>query len=421
MKILHISYSLSEQSAAYRLAYAQEVHQGHKVFFLIGRNSSSAFINSRRIASFITGFFGFGAHIIDHIVSLFLLKTDEIFSLGVGLPLKNYLFRKIILDSKPDIVHVHWGGYGFVPLKLLQRLSDLNNIKVVVTTHDYHYFTGGCHVPMDCPEHQHNCRQCPMARGFIAKNWINRTRRQSNVFFPNSTISFVSPSSFTASFIQTTFEDINNKIIPNTAGDIYCSDQDSLNMNIEQYKNFREMNRQIPTLLVVGVKVSSRQNKGVDVLADCVKRMSRLGIKYNIITVGEYVKLEVNGSHLHHENRSVDQMKKLYSVADLCLVPSRYETFSQVTLESIQMATPVVAFDLSGPADIIHHGVSGFLVRSFDEEEFSKAAMQHLNYKSQNLELMKKIALETTDRFSPIKIADLYEQLYKKTISQPDK
>lgn len=420
MKILHISYSLSEQSAAYRLAYAQVAHQGHEVSFLLGRRSPSAFINSRRVAPFITGFMGFGAHLIDHLFSLFFLKTDEVFSLGVGFPLKSRLFQNIINKANPEIVHVHWGGYGFFPMKLLQRLSDINKIRVVVTTHDYHYFTGGCHVPMDCTEHQHNCRQCPLARGSISKKWIGRTRRESNVFFPNSTISVISPSSFTDSYIKSAIRGIKSMIIPNTAGDIYCSDEDSLNMNIEQYKNFRQMNDQVPTLIAVGVKVSLRQNKGVDVLAECIKHMSRQGIKVNIITVGEYVKLEVNGTHLHHENRSIDQMKKLYSLADLCLVPSRYETFSQVTLESIQATTPVVAFDLTGPADIITDGTSGFLVRSFDIESFSKTVIKQLNYKFENMDFMKKIAMETIDRFSPDKIADLYEELYHKIIPQAD-
>lgn len=117
MKILHISYSLSEQSAAYRLAHAQEVHQGYQVSFLLGRKSSSKFINSKRIAPFISGLMGIGAHAINYIASFMFLKTDEVFSLGIGLPLKNFLFEKIIINAKPDVVHVHWGGVWIFPIK----------------------------------------------------------------------------------------------------------------------------------------------------------------------------------------------------------------------------------------------------------------------------------------------------------------
>ena len=77
-------------------------------------------------------------------------------------------------------------------------------------------------------------------------------------------------------------------------------------------------------------------------------------------------------THLHFNSRSVDQMKQLYTIADLCVVPSRYETFSQVTLESIQLGTPVVAFDLTGPKDIIIDGLSGFLVPCFNIDQFFK-------------------------------------------------
>jgi glycosyltransferase involved in cell wall biosynthesis len=116
-------------------------------------------------------------------------------------------------------------------------------------------------------------------------------------------------------------------------------------------------------------------------------------------------------------NRSVEQMKELYTIADLCIVPSRYETFSQVTLESIQFGTPVVAFDLTGPKDIIQDGVSGFLVPSFNIDQFCNKVIESMNYKMLNEDILTEAALNTSDKFSPSKIALKYQELYLYNIS----
>lgn len=124
------------------------------------------------------------------------------------------------------------GGYGFFPLRMLHRIAERENMKVVVTTHDYHYFTGGCHVPMDCPEYNNSCCQCPMASGIIAKKWISSKRRNSTMLLSNSNISFVSPSSYTESFTKASIQELKSVIIPNTVGDMYYNGPRKLILSI---------------------------------------------------------------------------------------------------------------------------------------------------------------------------------------------
>ena len=96
----------------------------------------------------------------------------------------------------------------------------------------------------------------------------------------------------------------------------------------------------------------------------------------------------------------------------MCVVPSRYETFSQVSLESIQSATPVVAFDLTGPLDIIQNGISGFLVKSFKVDDFFSTIKENLNYKLNNKEVVIQSALNTSNKFSPSQVATKYQSIY---------
>ncbi len=52
----------------------------------------------------------------------------------------------------------------------------------------------------------------------------------------------------------------------------------------------------------------------------------------------------------------------LYSAADVCVVPSYYESFGLVALESLACGTPVVATKVGVAENIIRHGETGFLV-----------------------------------------------------------
>jgi glycosyltransferase involved in cell wall biosynthesis len=56
------------------------------------------------------------------------------------------------------------------------------------------------------------------------------------------------------------------------------------------------------------------------------------------------------------------EVRDLYDKSDVLVVPSRWETFSYVTLEAQSRGVLVVAFDVSGPNEIIVDGKSGIIV-----------------------------------------------------------
>jgi glycogen synthase len=54
-------------------------------------------------------------------------------------------------------------------------------------------------------------------------------------------------------------------------------------------------------------------------------------------------------------------LERLYELADILVVPSRYEPFGLVVLEGMSHGLAVVASSVGGPLDIIQHGQTGFL------------------------------------------------------------
>jgi len=57
-----------------------------------------------------------------------------------------------------------------------------------------------------------------------------------------------------------------------------------------------------------------------------------------------------------------DQLPHFYSAADVCVVPSYYESFGLVALESLACGTPIVATDVGNLKSIIRQGETGYVV-----------------------------------------------------------
>ncbi len=67
-----------------------------------------------------------------------------------------------------------------------------------------------------------------------------------------------------------------------------------------------------------------------------------------------------------------------YRASDVCLVPSRSESFGLVALEAAACGTPVVASDVGGLRSLIDHGRTGFLVEEPTPESFAAWVRQIL-------------------------------------------
>ncbi len=59
-------------------------------------------------------------------------------------------------------------------------------------------------------------------------------------------------------------------------------------------------------------------------------------------------------------------LSTFYRAADLCLVPSRSESFGLVALEAAACGTPVIASAVGGLLTLVEHGTTGYLVDSRD-------------------------------------------------------
>lgn len=77
--------------------------------------------------------------------------------------------------------------------------------------------------------------------------------------------------------------------------------------------------------------------------------------------------------------RSQTTLPYYYSAADIVVVPSRYESFGMVALESMATGTPVVASQVGGLVYLIQDGVTGFHVPEGDSDKLRERLVSMLD------------------------------------------
>ncbi|HEX4867181.1 MAG TPA: glycosyltransferase [Acidimicrobiales bacterium] len=86
-----------------------------------------------------------------------------------------------------------------------------------------------------------------------------------------------------------------------------------------------------------------------------------------------------------------------YRAADVCLVPSRSESFGLVALEAAACGTPVVAAAVGGLRTLVEHERTGFLVDTRDPADFARYAREILTVPSVGEALSAQAALRARD------------------------
>jgi glycosyltransferase involved in cell wall biosynthesis len=86
--------------------------------------------------------------------------------------------------------------------------------------------------------------------------------------------------------------------------------------------------------------------------------------------------------HLHFDG-SVTDLHHYLSAADIFVLPSRSEGFSNAILEAMAASLPVVATDVGGNSEAVKDGITGFLVPSNDPAALASAITRLLSDPSQ--------------------------------------
>ncbi|MEM8819118.1 MAG: glycosyltransferase [Pseudomonadota bacterium] len=113
---------------------------------------------------------------------------------------------------------------------------------------------------------------------------------------------------------------------------------------------------------------------------------------------------------------SREALAKALRRASLVLFPSRYESFGLVAIEAFAAATPVVALNNSGPAEVVRHGETGLLITPGDGEiaRLTTAMADLLDTPRRMSELGLAARAEFEARFTVGEMCAAAEEVYRR-------
>ena len=165
--------------------------------------------------------------------------------------------------------------------------------------------------------------------------------------------------------------------------------------------------------------------KGIDFLLEVLKELIKKDKKYKLVIVGplkndsyfssllEFIKNNNLEKYVVFTN-FVSETEKiaLYDVCEIFFLPSKYEPFGIVILESFARGKPVISVDSDGPNYLIKDGVNGFLVKYGDVD----SAVHYIETLIRDKRLYKKISLNNRKKareFIWKKIVDKLIKVYE--------
>ncbi len=287
-------------------------------------------------------------------------KDHEAFT----FPFSFFDLTKHPLYKEADLLHFHYVSY------LINWNSFFsNNTKPIVwTLHDMNTFTGGCHHSENCTGFTENCKCCPQLEHTYIRNFAQKmlTLKLKKLC---GDITFISPSRWHQLLAKqsTLLKGKDIRFIPN-----------GVNLDIfrNKGKNLCRTNLELPLdkkIILFIVDDFARKNKGYELF---LFSLDHLKDRDNMIFIfiGNNLKTKPPLKNLIYFPfiRSPHELAEMYSLADVTVVPSKFETSSLIALESMACRTPVVAYNAAGQKERIVHKIDGYLAEPYSPESFAE-------------------------------------------------
>jgi len=118
-------------------------------------------------------------------------------------------------------------------------------------------------------------------------------------------------------------------------------------------------------------------------------------------------------------SRAQDTLPYYYSAADVCVMPSLYESFGLVALEAMACGTPVVASRVGGLPYLVQDGVTGLLVPDNDPPALADRLQRILHEPGLAASLGEQ-ARQVAQGYSWQRVADRHIELYGELLRAKD-
>lgn len=417
MKVVHISYSVSNSSANTRLHDA-----------LIRRNVDSKILVLSHSGD-VSETYNLKKSILRRVYNVFETKFFQLrygkINVKYGFPFsvgsKGYSLYRNKLLKNADIIHLHW-ICGILSIKDIKKLQKTGK-PIVWTCHDSWPFTGGCHVRYGCTGFMNECGKCDMIQSNKSIDWSHKILKRKMKLLRDSKIVFIAPSKWMMESIKDSAVFSGNQVIniPNA-----IDTHKFMPLNEHEVEKVMGVNKWKGNInILFGAGDTRTPYKGYEFLIKVLKMLH----DKNVFYVKQVVLHIVGASEKDHELESMyrcvywgyvdetEKMAAIYNIADVMLYPSLDDNLPNMVMESMACATPVIAFRTGGIPDMINHKENGFLASYRNEKEMVEGIDWVLNNNQEN-KLGKSAREKVVQYYSEERIAQLHIDLYKSLIKE---
>jgi glycosyltransferase involved in cell wall biosynthesis len=317
-------------------------------------------------------------------------------------------FRRL----KPDIIHIHWVGFGFV------RPEDLETWRcpIVWTLRDMWAFTGGCHYAGDCDRYLDQCGACPQLGSTAEQDLSRDLWSRKHWHWPDADLTLVAISHWLADCARQSslLSRRPTYVIPNAIDDAVFQPSEKTSARAQLGL---PQDKRIVLYGAYGATTDTR--KGYPYLIQALEHLVSADAAQDIF-------LTVFGADAAPEGQTpqvqsifvgtiMDDriLATLYSAADVMVVPSVQDAFGKTAAEAMACGTPVVSFDTTGLKDIVEHRRTGYRARCFDLLDLAEGIRWVLSDPERHKALSARAIAKVKEEFTMERVANRYIELYQ--------
>lgn len=173
--------------------------------------------------------------------------------------------------------------------------------------------------------------------------------------------------------------------------------------------------------LICGFISRLSEQKGLPVLLNAINYLAKKGEDIKLIIAGDgalegYVRNYIKEHRLENFIDFRGFQKNVLSVLkdiDVLLLPSFYECFPMIILESLCSGIPVIGSNVNGIPEIINDNVNGFLIAPGNEQDLIEKIIYYIKHKDMLLLHGKNGQKQVMNSFSKEKMISNYIKLYE--------
>lgn len=341
------------------------------------------------------------------------IKTRVLDRHGFGSKRATKNLLEEIHDIDPDIVGLHnLHGY-YLNIELLFSFLKNSQKPVLWTLHDCWSFTGHCsHFGyVSCDKWKTECHECPLTDKYPASWFIDNSRenfhQKRELFNGLENLTIVTPSHWLSNQVSQSFlSDYPVQVIHNGI-DLDKFKPVDANSLISKYGLSNKT-------ILMGIANVWDRIKGFEYFIELSKRLDDT---FRIILVGlteDKIKSLPENIIGIQRTEDIDELVRLYSMADVFVNPTLVDNFPTTNLEALACGTPVITFDTGGSPEAIDNE-TGCVVEKGDLDSLYKfiIALTDENSADYQQRCRKRAMLyfNKNDRFNDY--VNLYEKKYK--------